>query len=288
MIGFIVLHYNNVDITLKCLKFLKKICDDNSKIIVVDNNTLVSADENKLKKYTIDILKLDKNYGYAVANNRGIEYAKLKYDCDFYVVINNDVYIQQKDFIYEIKETYKKYKFDLLGPLIKSSSGESVNPFPVLKTSSEVKKEIDKCRKLIRIYNSRLLTILLNIYIKIKHIIIAPTKPINGKKVTKNVALHGCAIIMSKKYIKKYKYPFYEKTFLFHEEEFIYRRIINDKLISIYNPKLEVYHLEGTSTNNKNSRLKKLFRERERIKSLNLLLEECLLEVKAQNEKRLN
>ena len=91
-----------------------------------------------------------------------------------------------------------------------------------------------------------------------------------------NVALHGCALIFSKKYVDKYKYPFYNETFLYHEEEFLYDRIVNDKLISVYNPNIKVYHEEGSSLKNnlKNERKSKLFREKERIKSLKLLLKE--------------
>ena len=52
-----------------------------------------------------------------------------------------------------------------------------------------------------------------------------------------------------------------------------YQRVINDKLISLYDPKLKVFHKEGSSINksNKNERLSKLFREKTRLDSLKLL-----------------
>ena len=70
------------------------------------------------------------------------------------------------------------------------------------------------------------------------------------------------------------KYPFYNETFLFHEEEFLYQRVIKDNLISLYDPSLTVFHKEGSSIkkSNKKERLSKLFREKTRLKSLNLLL----------------
>ena len=88
-----------------------------------------------------------------------------------------------------------------------------------------------------------------------------------------NIPLHGCAIIFSKKYIDKYEYPFNNETFLFHEEEFLYNRVTKDNLISIYDPNLYVFHREGSSMKKKNkkSRLNKLFREKERLKSLEIL-----------------
>ena len=46
------------------------------RFVIVDNNSLNSKEEVLLNNYKIDILKLDDNYGFAKANNFGIEYAK--------------------------------------------------------------------------------------------------------------------------------------------------------------------------------------------------------------------
>ena len=221
----------------------------------------------------MDIVRLDKNYGFAIANNKGIEYAKNKYDSNYYIVINNDVFISQKDFLDVISLDYTKYSFDMLGPRIDSPTGESVNPFPVFKTEDEIKNEIIKCNKLIQIYSNPILYIGLEVYLKIKYIFKKKRKPINGETLEFNVPLHGCAIIFSKKYLDKYEYPFNNETFLFHEEELLYNRVIKDNLTSIYDPSLCVFHREGSSMKKKNkkNRKNKLFREKERLKSLEIL-----------------
>ena len=118
------------------------------------NLTLTNNEEKMLRKYTDDIVMLDDNYGFAKANNKGIEYARSKYNSDYYIVINNDVFITQKDFLKVIDKDYEKYKFDVLGPKIESPTGESVNPFPVFKTFNEVKFQIEKSKKLIKIYSN--------------------------------------------------------------------------------------------------------------------------------------
>jgi len=274
MFSFIILHYNNIDETIECLINLKKLDNKDTHFIVVDNNTLSNKEIKLINTFTKDIVLLDKNYGFAKANNRGIENAKKKYKSKFYIVINNDVFITQKDFLEKIEDDYKEYSFDMLGPSITSPTGDSVNPFPVFKTKKQVEEEIKKCNKLINIYSSSFKTALLNIYLKVKHIFKRPVKPVNGKKKETGVALHGCAIIFSDKYIKKYIYPFYNETFLFHEEEFLYQRVVKDNLISLYDPSLEVFHKEGSSMKKKNARLSKLFREKERLKSLELLIKE--------------
>ena len=271
MIAFVILHYNNLSDTIECIDSIKKL-KGNKKIIVVDNHTLNEKDVKALEKKVNDLILLEENIGFAKANNIGIELAMNKYNPKFVAVLNNDIMINQYDFIDKVNVDYKKYKFDMLGGKI-NTPGDSCNPFPALKTREMVLKEIAYAKKLIKIYNNSFLYFLLKNYLKIKHTIKKPVKMTNGKRLQKNVALHGCAIVFSKNYIEKYKDPFYKETFLFHEEDFLYERIKKNHLISVYNPKLEVYHKEGSSLKRsfKNERFKKLFREQERLKSLYLL-----------------
>lgn len=285
MFSFIILHYKNIDETIECLTYLQKLDLKDSHIIIVDNNTLNNSEEKLIKKFTKDILKLDQNYGFAKANNKGIEYAKKKYHSKFYIVMNNDVYISDKDFLNIISKDYEKYHFSMLGPSITSPSGESVNPFPTIKDIGALNNEIKRCEKLIRIYSNPLSYWLLKTGIKIKHFLKKPEVPVNGSEVLTDAPLHGCCLIFSKDYIDRYKYPFYNETFLFHEEEFLYQRVLKDNLVSVYDPKLMVFHKEGSSIkkSNKKERLSKLFREKTRLKSLNLLLES--MQIGENNEK---
>lgn len=275
MFSFVILHYKNIDETIECLTYLQKLDLKDSHIIIVDNNTLNNSEEKLIKKFTKDILKLDQNYGFAKANNKGIEYAKKKYHSKFYIVMNNDVYIRDKDFLDIIANDYESYHFDMLGPLITSPSGESVNPFPVIKNEESLKEEIKRCEKLISIYSNHLSYWLLQTGIKVKHSIKRPVVPVNGSKILTKAPLHGCCLIFSKDYIDRYKYPFYNETFLFHEEEFLYQRVLKDNLVSVYDPKLMVFHKEGSSIkkSNKKERLSKLFREKTRLESLYVLLD---------------
>ena len=276
MFSFIVLHYGDIKDTIESLSSIISIKNDDTHIIVVDNNSLNDEEIKLINKFTKDIVILDRNYGFAKANNKGIKYARKKYNSKFYIVINNDVFITQKDFLNIIENDYKKYNFDMLGPYITSPSKESVNPFNAIKNKKEVEKEITKCNNLIKIYQNSFLYFMLKCYLKIKYLFKKRNIGKNGEKELTNVALHGCAIIFSKKYIDNYKDAFYNETFLFHEEEFLHQRVIRDNLISLYDPNLKVFHKEGSSINKtiKKERLSKLFREKERLKSLKLLLEQ--------------
>lgn len=274
-VAFIILHYKNIQDTIECIDSINQSKDkEEKKIIVVDNASLTSEEKQIIKKKANDLLLLEENIGYAKGNNFGCKYAIRKYNPDFLCVINNDIIITQDNFIEEIKNCYKETNFDFMGPKIITNNGESVNPFPVYKTIEEVIKKIKYHEKLIKIYKNIFFRNMLNIYIKIKRIFKKPVHLENGKESQYDIAIHGCAIIFSKKYYKKYQDVFYNGTFLYHEEEFLNYRKEKDHLITYYDVNLELFHKEGSSLNEefKNQSYKKLiFRNKEILKSLYLL-----------------
>ena len=245
MISFVILHYKNLKDTIECIESINKLDNkEETSIVVVDNHSLSKEEEKEIREYTKDLIINEENLGFAKANNIGCKYAIDKYGPDFLCVINNDIVINQKDFINEIKRCYKETNFDFMGPKIITDGGESVNPFPVYETLEEVEDRIKYHEKLIKIYNSILLRNLLNVYMKIKRIFKKPVHMVNGEESSYDVALHGCALIFSKKYYKKYKDVLYNETFLYHEEEFLNYRKNRDNLISYYDSNLELFHKE--------------------------------------------
>lgn len=271
---YIILHYKNLKDTIECIESIRKFSDN--PIVIVDNHTLSKTDKKALDKYTKDIIMLSENMGFAKANNIGVQYAKEKYNPNFYIVLNNDIVINDRNFQNTIIEDYKKYEFDILGPRIDTNKGNSVNPFPVYKDEETVKRAIKKAKRNISIQQSRFLYYLFSIYHTIKYSFKKETYLLNGEKVEKKIAIHGCAMIFSKKYIEKYKYALYNETFLYHEEEFLFYRVQRDNLISIYDPSLYCFHKEGASLNhlfNNNNRQKEIFRQKEILKSLEKLYE---------------
>ena len=269
MMVFVILHYNNIKETMECLDSLERF---KQKIIVVSN----SKDYDNLKKIEKRVDKViinEENIGFAKANNIGCKYAIEKYKPDFLCVINNDIVIDQKDFLDKVEKLYKKYQFDVLGPKILPDDLPSVNPFPVYDTLEKIEDRIKYTKKLIKIYNSVILRNLLSCYVLIKSKLKKISKPVNGDKDELGVALHGCALIFSKKYYERYETVFYNETFLYHEEEFLYYRCKHDNLTFLYSPEVELVHKEGRSLDNSfNNNYKKLiFKNKEILKSLQLL-----------------
>lgn len=279
MVSFIILHYKNLKDTIECIESIQKLKSKEKKnIVVVDNHTLDEKGIQKLKEYTEDIILLQENIGFAKANNKGCEYAIEKYHPSFLCVINNDTVITQEDFIERINQIYEETDFDMLGPYIECKEGSgSVNPYQPLKTKEEVEKEKKNQQKLLKVYQSPVLYFLLTLGIKIKRIFKKREPMRNGKKREFDVALHGCSLIFSKKYYEKFEEVFYPNTFLYHEESFLYLRMKQYHLKTVYDPDISIVHKEGASLSlamDNNERKKMLFRTQEIIKSLTLLEKE--------------
>lgn len=276
MISFIILNYKSFNDTVECINSINRIKSERKKsIIVVDNNSMTPLEKKEILNYTNDIVLLDENLGFAKGNNAGCRYAIDKYNPDFLVVINSDTVIEQENFIDKIYELYNKYNFDIMGPKILPEESDSCNPFKAYETLEEVNNRIKYTKKLIFIYQNFILRNLLKLYIKTKRIFIKPIKPKNGLEDKLNVPLHGCSLIFSKKYYDKFSDVFYNNTFLYHEEEFLYLRCKQNNLISLYSPSLEIIHKEGQSLNKLYSNYKKeIFRNKEILKSLEMLKKE--------------
>lgn len=269
MMVFVILHYNNIKETMECVDSLEKF---KQKIIVVSNSKDYD-NLGKIEKRVDKVIINEENIGFAKANNIGCKYAIEKFKPDFLCVINNDIVIDQKDFLDKVEKLYKKYQFDVLGPKILPDDLPSVNPFPVYDTLEKIEDRIKYTKKLIKIYNSVILRNLLSCYVLIKSKLKKVSKPVNGEKDELGVALHGCALIFSKKYYERYETVFYNETFLYHEEEFLYYRCKHDNLTFLYSPEVELVHKEGRSLDNSfNNNYKKLiFKNKEILKSLQLL-----------------
>ena len=96
-------------------------------------------------------------------------------------------------------------------------------------------------------------------FYSLKHIFFERLKPFyyRRKKISnplafekhKNVVLHGACYIFSKDYISHMDYAFYPDTFLYFEEDILYRQCEKNNFKILYDPSVFVYHLEDVSTN---------------------------------------
>ena len=112
-IGIVIINWNGLNL-LK--KYLRPIIDNslNSKVYVIDNN---SSDESLLylseNFKEVEIISLDKNYGFAEGYNLGLKKVEEEYVC----IINNDILVT-KDWLSPIREKFKKYPSSIIQPNI--------------------------------------------------------------------------------------------------------------------------------------------------------------------------
>ncbi|EOH84876.1 glycosyltransferase [Enterococcus casseliflavus] len=247
---FVVLHYKTLDDTDECVQSINNL-NKKSNIVIVDNasnNGSVEILKEKYKDYShIIILENDYNMGFSEGNNIGYQYARNILKADFIAVLNNDVTIGNADFIERVVEEYNESKFYLLGPdIISTIDYNHQNPMKKEALSQREAKQA--------LTRFRLLYILSKIrcYELFKR---KSKKKLNNNKSNEytikmeNMVLHGSFVIFSPLFTKKENFCFRPGTFLYMEEDILYRYCLSKKYKMLYSPNCIVYHKEDSATN---------------------------------------
>ncbi len=130
LVAFIILNYNDADTTIKLVDGLSKYTGSlfDFQIIVVDN---CSPDKSleKLHEYydaneRIDIISSQRNGGYSYGNNFGVRYAIQKYNPEFLVIANPDIWVDEAT-VKNLLETFKEdEKLCMCSPVMKDVHGK--------------------------------------------------------------------------------------------------------------------------------------------------------------------
>ena len=92
-VAVVVLNYNGLDDTLKCLSSLVKVDYPRTSVLLVDNGSSVDpAPEVRHLFPAVQVLHTGANLGYAGGNNRGIERV-LADGAEFVLILNNDTVV---------------------------------------------------------------------------------------------------------------------------------------------------------------------------------------------------
>jgi len=274
--GVIILNYLAYQDTINCVNdFLNQnLNGDSLKIAIVDNFSYNESIEKLKEEFkdneNIKIARTDKNLGFANGNNYGYEMLK-KYDCDFYIISNDDILIKNQSLFNWIKEEYSSNRFAVLGPDIyapKINMHQNPNPN---------KFDCKYLRLKIFYYQQKLkyFFIKINPFYNKKEIYFDSGEIY--KQTANDKTLHGAFQIFSKDYFEYYDEPYDKRTFLYVEEDLLKLRCKSKNLDMIYSPSFTVEHLQETATNivNKNNNRKKiLFRLKHFIKSFKIYLKE--------------
>ena len=90
----------------------------------------------------------------------------------------------------------------------------------------------------------------------------------------KGVVLHGACYVFSEDFIRSRESCFNPATFLYFEEYILHLECLRDGLVMLYNPSVQVLHLEDVSTDAAFRRpaAKEMMKLRESLRSLEVLL----------------
>ncbi|MCD8221088.1 MAG: glycosyltransferase [Clostridiales bacterium] len=258
MVCFLILHYIATEETTLCVDSILNNVKGDLRVVVVDNNSPNNSFQVLHDIYNendrVDVIKLEKNEGFARGNNYGYSYAIKKYSPQFIVAMNNDMEITQDDFIDHIEKRFNDYHYFVMGPDIYSTKKKYHQNPQTRKLPT--RKELEQRYRKLWLRNQ------FKFLIKAKWMLrdLRKNKQQNTETasqknriyvdhVVEDVMLHGSCYVFSPLFIENHpKECFYNKTFMYMEAEILYYQCSRDNEKMIYYPWLHVDHHEDVST----------------------------------------
>ena len=290
MTVFVILHYLSKEMTDECVNKIKDtIKNEDIKIIIVDNASSNGTGLQLKSEYEndplCDVLLNKQNLGFARGNNVGYQYARAHYSPDFVIVMNNDVLINDAEFINKIQRIYRETNFDVLGPdILAVKTGIHQNPMkakPYSKSDLEIiLKERQRWLAHYKLHYTRQY-VGAKIKNKIKKIVHWKSRnpeeinPLHTESRIENPVLHGACLIFSKRFIKNEAVAFNPGTFLYMEEDILHYNCRKKGYKLLYDSSVIVHHLEDVSTNleYKTNYEKRKMKYTNLVQSINVLLQ---------------
>ncbi len=113
---FVVLHWNQLALTISCLESLRAQDYPNFRVIVVDNGSTDGSTVTLQKQFPwVIFLVLPYNVGYSAGNNAGINHA-LQLGADFILLMNNDTEVDPGMLSHMIAAAQADPKVGVVGP----------------------------------------------------------------------------------------------------------------------------------------------------------------------------
>lgn len=275
MFGYVILHYQSIEITKKCVDKLLMF-SKNNPIIIVDNCSPNGSGKQLEKMYSkcinITVIINEENQGFAKGNNLGYQYIKRKYSLNYVVVMNNDIMIEDNDFAVIIEQFMENNEVDVCGPDMVTLKGNHQNPLQLKPyTSKYLQRRVRADKIKVLLLRTRLFWKLYENYKKTNKI------PIRTKQPTVfDCILHGSCIIYGPEYIKREQNAFLPITYMYNEEAILYDYLVHKGYKTGYCSDVTILHMEGVSTSERieNKKKKVMFRFKNNIKSIEAQLEE--------------
>jgi len=118
-VSIIILNWNGIDDTIKCIESIEKAEYPNYDIVVVDNASSGNDVEILRQRFRdrINVIENKKNYGLSKGRNIGIRHA-LKGDALYIQILDNDVIVSPNFIIEMINAAQNDIDIGVIGPMI--------------------------------------------------------------------------------------------------------------------------------------------------------------------------
>jgi GT2 family glycosyltransferase/glycosyltransferase involved in cell wall biosynthesis len=132
---FVVLQFNNPDVTARCVASLRRLAGAGRglRVVVVDNGSAAAAVARTRELFAglddVTVIFTGENLGFARGNNVGYRHARETLGADFVAVINNDTVVDDPDFVAKCRAVFASLACSVIGPDIVTPDGRHENPW---------------------------------------------------------------------------------------------------------------------------------------------------------------
>lgn len=251
--GFVILHYQTVDETLKCIESIRKMINNvKHEIIVVDNGSPNHSGQFIREKYlsekNISVIISDSNEGFARGNNMGFAYARDVLHCNFIILLNNDTEIVQRNFTNIIEHEYETSRCAVIGPEILKNGSETLDNPGRKEPFQETKLRLFIAMNQMLLFLSYLHADLLPNRVFETYVSRSKKKGMTyARERQEDVALHGCCLVFTPEFIINER-GLDPRTFMYMEEDILYEKMHRKRMKMVYLPELKIEHHEAVAT----------------------------------------
>lgn len=277
-ITFVILNYKTWQEAAACaVSILGTQTWTDLRIVIVDNGSGNGSVEQLKKQFEaeprVHVIAAAENLGFAKGNNFGIAYAREHFSPEFIVAANSDIIFEQADYCEQLAAVYAKKPYAVLGgDIVDESRTQHFNPVASARAYT-----VNYMRKQAFISWAKAVIFRLIKLLHLKRAVAGhygiavgadgadvkdgsrnlTTREVEGKSVAaderigeelEDVLLHGCCLVFSKDFFEKLD-GFWDKTFLYAEEEILYYLAAKKGLRMIYSPRIVCMHKEAVTTN---------------------------------------
>ena len=242
--AFVVLQYNQPEVTARCLASLEQL-DGAGKplhVVVVDNGSepaaVASTRELFESRPGVTLICTQENLGFARGNNVGYRHARDVLGADFIAVINNDTVVEDPLFVARCVGTFAECPYSVLGPDIVTPDGRHENPW------NDHVYDAGEWQALGELFTRQRAAWEAGGGAEFQRVGVRTPEAAG----LRDAVLQGAAYVFSPVFAADREAVFDERTFLYGEEFLLAVDCLLSGHLMLYAPTVKILHEEGVST----------------------------------------